>query len=99
MTVAEWIKLWDSINISTIPFIYYYKNIKLLKYKLYDIKSPLKSVKIKCTYETLTEHHINIYHSNLNIDNFSYDQQQFYNELHLEIPEDANVTLLHMYIE
>ena len=24
MTVADWIKLWDSINISTIPFIYYY---------------------------------------------------------------------------
>lgn len=99
MTVAEWIKLWDSINISTIPFIYYYNDIRLMKYKLYEIKNPIKSIKLKCTYEDLTEHHINIYHDNINIDNFNYDQQQFYSKLHLEIPDNTNITILHMYIE
>ena len=37
MTVSEFIKLWDSLNISTIPFVYYYTGTKILKHKLYNI--------------------------------------------------------------
>lgn len=99
MTVSEWIKLWDSINITTIPIYYYYKNNKLMKHKLYDINKELKSIRLSCSYENLTEYHISIYHETLDNCNFNYDQQEFYSKLHLEIPESTNINLLHMYIE
>lgn len=99
MTVAEWIKLWDSINVSTIPFVYYYKNKKYMKYKLYDIHTELRSIKLSCSYEDLTEYHINIYHETLNNEDFTETEDSFYNKLHLEIPENSTITLINMYIE
>lgn len=97
MTVAEFISLWDSINKSTIPFIYYYKNKKLLKHKLYDINVKLQSIKLLCKQENLNEYDITIYHNTLT--HFNYDQQNFYNALHLEIPDNAVVSTIHIYIE
>lgn len=98
MTVAEWIKLWDSINISTIPFIYYYNSNKIMKHKLYDIHNNIQSIKLKCTYENLTEYHINIYHESLNTSEFTLTENEFYDKLHLEIPEDSHTIVLYMYI-
>lgn len=97
MTVAEYITLWDSINNSTIPFIYYYKNKKILKHKLYNINDTLKSIKLICKQEDINEYDITIYHDTLTC--FNYDQQKFYDALHLEIPDNTVVNTIHFYIE
>lgn len=96
MTVAEFIKLWDSINISTIPTKYYYKNKYVLKHDLYKNNNILHTIKIKCTQQELNEYDCAIVHSTL--EEFNYDQQQFYDELHLEFPEGTTTYTLHIYI-
>ena len=96
MTVSEFIKLWDSINISTIPFVYYYTGIKTLKHKLYDINDEINTIKIKCCEESLQEYDVSIYHKYLEW--FNYDQQEFYDNLTVEIPDTAHVNVIQMYI-
>ena len=97
MTVSEFIKLWDTINISTIPFQYYYKNSKTTKHDLYKEHSELHTIKLLCKQQDLNEYDIVIHHNYL--ENFNYDQQVFYNNLRLEIPDSATVNNIHMYIE
>lgn len=97
MSVSEFITLWDSVNVSTIPFKYYYNGEEITKHKLYKINKPLQNIVIKCTEESLTEYDVIIYHKD-NLD-FDYDQQTFYDSLRLEIPDSARVNVIHMYIK
>ena len=96
MTVAEWIKLWDSYNISTIPLYFYYKNEQLPKYKLYHIKNELTSIKLSSASKPLTDFDMTIYHNHLS--EFNYDQEQFLNNLRVEIPEGSFLYSINIYI-
>lgn len=99
MTVSEFIRFWDDVNISTIPIQFYYNGTRHLKSKLYSINNPLNKIKIKCEQKDLTKYDTCIYHSLIDSNNFNYDQQKFYNDLHVEIPDNTYVITLNIYIE
>ena len=97
MTVSEFIKLWDSINISTIPTSYYYKGTFILKHKLYYCNETLHSINIKCNQSELKPYECAIVHSTL--EDYNFDQQQFFDALQVQIPEGSVTYNLHVYIE
>lgn len=96
MTVAEFITLWDSVNSSTIHIKYYYNNKFIFKHELYNIKEELTDINIRCSQDPLNHYHITINHED--IEHLNYDQEQFYNELFLDIPDNTFITTLHIFI-
>lgn len=98
MTVSEFINFWDSVNITTIPISYVYKDKAISKFKLYNITEDLTTLKLKYSFEDLKEEHIGMYHNKIPYELFNYDQINFYNDIRLEIPENIKMYTLHLYI-
>ena len=98
MLVSEFIKLWDTVNITKTFILYYYKDQKIFKHELYKIMDPLETINITYKVDELHEENINIYHNKIDYSSFNYDQKSFYNNLKLEIPEGTFIGTLHMYI-
>ena len=97
MTIAEFITLWDTTNHSDIYIYYYYNGVRMFKHELTKINYELKSIVLKIDNETLQQHHVYIDHDD--IENFNYDQEIFYNELSVVLPENTYLQTLHMYLE
>lgn len=96
MSVSEFITLWDSVNSSTIYIKYYYNNKPIYKHELYKIKEELTNINIRCSQNPLNEYHITINHKDL--EHLNYDQEMFYEELFLDIPDNTFITVLHIFI-
>lgn len=99
MTISEFIGFWDSVSVSEVPIVFYYKNVRTPKSYLYNINQTLNAININYTYEDLRDEHISIYHENLDFINFSYDQKNFYENLRIDLPKNLKIYTINFYLD
>lgn len=96
MTIAEFAKLWNSLNKSELNIKYYYNNKPVNLFNLYTNCTLMQSIKLTITQTPFTSSDVTIYSNTY--EEFSQPQSQFFDTLRACIPSGSFVYTLNIFI-
>lgn len=96
MTVAEFAKLWNSLNKSELNIKYYYNNKPIQLFILYTNNDLMKSIKLTITQLPFTSKDVTLYSDTY--EEFSQPQSKFFDTLKAYVPVGSFVYTLNVFI-